>query len=125
MVAVFFPHRTSFILIDVPIPAGVHLVKHLFGVAGVLVSAYPAIIIGVRHGHSAAAFSILLVTTVGVFLVTISARLAVSTFVVIVAIRYHEAFLKGLCSERIVGRRSNGSSTERCSESRSERERND
>ena len=34
-VAVFFPHRTSFILIDVPIHAGVHLVKHLFGVAGV------------------------------------------------------------------------------------------
>src|SRR5687768_12054475 len=107
MAAVFFPHRAGLILINIPILVGIHLVKHHFSVAGMLFPAYPAIIIGVRHGHPTAAFSILLVTTVGVLLVTISIlpvaisapRVTISAFVIIVAARYHEAFLKGLYGE--------------------------
>src|SRR5687768_1044776 len=115
-VPVLLLHGAGFVLIDIPVLIGIHLFKHHIGVACMLVPANLAIIIGVRHGHSATPLAILLVAPL--VAIPILAGL-VSSLIVMVAMRisHHVAFFERLRRKRVLGGRSDRSCPERCSES--------
>src|SRR5687768_17444538 len=121
-------HLACLILINIPIPIGIHLFKHCFSMARMFILADSPIIVGIRHGHSTTSFAILLIAlpvTIAVLLVTIAVLLvAILVLVVIMRLGHHVAFFQGLCSERILARRGDRGSTEGRGDGGSYRERN-
>src|SRR5687768_16699149 len=97
-------HLACLILINIPIPIGIHPVKHCFSMARMFILADSPIIVGIRHGHSTSSLPILLVA-IAVFLVAIAVFLvAILVLVVIMRLGHHVAFFQGLCSERVLAR---------------------
>src|SRR5687768_13626620 len=121
-------HLACLILINIPIPIGIHPFKHYFSMARVFILADSAIIVRISHGHSTSSLPILLVAlpvAIAIFLVAIAVLLvAIRVLVVIMRLGHHVAFFQGLCSERILARRGDRCRTEGRGDGGSYRERN-
>src|SRR5687768_17635325 len=93
--AMLLLHLACLILIDISIPVRIHPFEHCFSMARMFILADSAIIVGIRHGHSTSALTILLIALL--FAVPIL-LVAIWVLVVIMRLGHHVTFIQGLRS---------------------------
>src|SRR5690348_9917852 len=98
-------HFGGFILIDISVLIGIHLVEHYLAVARVFVPADAAVLIGIRHGHSTsplAGLAVAFFLAIIICLAPVVIPLAPVVIRLFISLRQHVTFIQGSRSKWII-----------------------